>query len=58
MTNDQPYIIFPSKNPTLMNIVTFSGYCLKYSIEGLLTEEERRILNPPSKAAMQAEFFK
>lgn len=58
MTMDQPYIIFPSNNSTLINIVTYTGNCLKFSIEGLLTDEERKILNPPSKASIQAQFFK
>lgn len=55
LTNQEPYIIFPSNNSTLINIVTHSGYCLKYSIENLLTESELKILAP--KKQRENDFF-
>jgi hypothetical protein len=37
--------------------VTFSGYCLKYSIENLLTEEELKIISP-NRGPQPMDFFK
>lgn len=66
LTKDQPYIIFPSNNSTLIvriiyiyniqNIVTYTGYCMKYSIENLLTEEELQIISPSKNHPV--DFFK
>jgi len=43
-TLNEPYIIFPSNNSTLINIVTYSGFNLKYSIEDILTPDEKQKL--------------
>lgn len=37
-TNNLPFIIYTVPDSPLVNVVTYSGYCLKYSIDALIQQ--------------------
>eukprot|EP00347_Sterkiella_histriomuscorum_P017967 403347293 len=45
-TLKNPYVIFPSSDPTMINVVTNTGFNLKYSIDNILTQEENQKIAP------------